>query len=163
MTDNEITSPNHQLREVTLSRDLSLFTITMIGVGGMIGAGIFALTGIAAGVAGPALVLVFLLNGIVTTLTAFSYAELASAFPEVGGGYIWVKESLGGTVEAFYYAFGDIDVLGICDLPDNVNASAFSLLVTAAGGATLKTTVLITPEEVDQATRTVLDYRPPGK
>jgi amino acid transporter/nucleotide-binding universal stress UspA family protein len=82
--------------EVTLSRDLGLFTITMIGVGGMIGAGIFVLTGIAAGVAGPALVLAFLLNGIVTMFTAMAYAELGSAFPEAGGGYLWVKEGLGG-------------------------------------------------------------------
>jgi basic amino acid/polyamine antiporter, APA family len=82
--------------EVTLSRDMSLFTITMIGLGGMIGAGIFVLTGIAAGVAGPALVLVFLLNGLVTSLTAMAYAELGSAFPEAGGGYLWVKEGLGG-------------------------------------------------------------------
>lgn len=82
--------------ELTLSRNLSLFTITMIGVGGMIGAGIFVLTGIAAGVAGPALVLVFLLNGIVTLLTGMVYAELGSAFPEAGGGYLWVKEGLGG-------------------------------------------------------------------
>ncbi len=82
--------------EVTLSRDLRLFTVTMIGVGGMIGAGIFVLTGIAAGVAGPALVLAFLLNGLVTTLTAMAYAELGSAFPEAGGGYLWVKEGLGG-------------------------------------------------------------------
>ena len=68
----------------------------MIGVGGMIGAGIFVLTGIAAGIAGPSLVLVFLLNGLVTLLTATSYAELGSAFPEAGGGYLWVKEGLGG-------------------------------------------------------------------
>ncbi|MDF1499222.1 MAG: amino acid permease [Anaerolineales bacterium] len=81
--------------EVTLSRDLSLFTITMIGVGGMIGAGIFVLTGIAAGIAGPAVVLAFLLNGLVTLLTAMSYAELGSAFPEAGGGYLWIKEALG--------------------------------------------------------------------
>ena len=67
---------------VALSRDLGLFTITMIGVGGMIGAGVFVLTGIAAGVAGPALVLAFLLNGIVTLFTAMVYAELGSAFPE---------------------------------------------------------------------------------
>ncbi len=87
---------NHIPHQVTLSRDLSLFTITMIGVGGMIGAGIFVLTGIAAGVAGPALVLAFLLNGIVTTFTAMSYAELGSAFPEAGGGYLWIKEGLGG-------------------------------------------------------------------
>jgi len=85
------------LEEITLSRSLSLFTITMIGVGGMIGAGIFVLTGIAAGVAGPALVLAFVLNGIVTTFTALSYAELGSAFPEAGGGYLWVKEGLGGS------------------------------------------------------------------
>jgi APA family basic amino acid/polyamine antiporter len=82
--------------KVTLSRDLGLFTITMIGVGGMIGAGIFVLTGIAAGIAGPALVLVFFLNGLITVLTALSYAELGSAFPEAGGGYLWVKEGLGG-------------------------------------------------------------------
>ncbi|MGW8250667.1 MAG: amino acid permease, partial [Anaerolineales bacterium] len=81
---------------VTLSRNLSLFTITMIGVGGMIGAGIFVLTGIAAGVAGPALILAFLLNGMITLLTGMVYAELGSAFPEAGGGYLWVKEGLGG-------------------------------------------------------------------
>jgi amino acid transporter/nucleotide-binding universal stress UspA family protein len=82
--------------KITLSRDLSLFTITMIGVGGMIGAGIFVLTGIAAGVAGPALILAFLLNGAITLLTASAYAELGSAYPEAGGGYLWVKEALGG-------------------------------------------------------------------
>ena len=82
--------------EVALSRDLGLFAVTMIGVGGMIGAGIFALTGTAAGVAGPAVVLAFLLNGLITLLTAMAYAELGSAFPEAGGGYLWVKEGLGG-------------------------------------------------------------------
>jgi len=82
---------------VSLSRDLGLFDVTMIGVGAMIGAGIFVLTGVAAGAAGPALVLAFLLNGIVAALTAMAYAELGSAFPEAGGGYLWVKEALGGT------------------------------------------------------------------
>ncbi|MBN1122808.1 MAG: amino acid permease [Anaerolineae bacterium] len=82
--------------DVGLSRDLKLFDITMIGVGAMIGAGIFVLTGIAAGEAGPALVMAFLLNGIVTSFTAMSYAELGSAFPEAGGGYLWVKQAMGG-------------------------------------------------------------------
>jgi len=82
--------------EITLSRDLGVFTITMIGVGGMIGAGIFVLTGIAAGLAGPALVLAFVLNGLITVLAAMAYAELGSAFPEAGGGYLWAKEGLGG-------------------------------------------------------------------
>lgn len=68
----------------------------MIGVGAMIGAGIFALTGLAAGAAGPALVLAFFLNGVVAMLTAMAYAELGSGFPEAGGGYLWVKEALGG-------------------------------------------------------------------
>jgi uncharacterized protein with GYD domain len=70
-------------------------------------------------------------------------------------------KGLGGTLEAFYYAFGDFDVVGIADLPDNVSATAFSLLINAAGGATLKTTVLITPEEIDQAAKNTLDYPPP--
>ena len=96
---SENTDPGTQsIEEVTLSRDLNLFTVTMIGVGGMVGAGIFVLTGIAAGIAGPALVLVFFLNGLVTSLTAMSYAELGSAFPGAGGGYQWIKEALGGTL-----------------------------------------------------------------
>jgi len=82
--------------EVQLSRNLGLFSVTMMGVGGMIGAGIFALTGIAAGAAGPAVIIVFILNGALTLLTAFAYAELGAAFPRAGGGYVWVKEGLGG-------------------------------------------------------------------
>ncbi|HXI21171.1 MAG TPA: amino acid permease, partial [Gemmatimonadales bacterium] len=80
--------------EVRLSREMRLLDITMIGVGAMIGAGIFVLTGIAAGVAGPALILVFGLNGVVALLTAMTYAELGSAFHDAGGGYLWVKSSL---------------------------------------------------------------------
>lgn len=81
---------------MALSRDLRLMDITMIGVGAMIGAGIFVLTGIAAGAAGPALILSFALNGIVTIFTAMVYAELGSAIPEAGGGYLWVREGLPG-------------------------------------------------------------------
>ena len=80
--------------ETELSRDMGLFDITFIGVGAMIGAGVFALTGFAAGLAGPALVVAFFLNGIVALFTAVSYAELGAAFPEAGGGYLWVKEAL---------------------------------------------------------------------
>ena len=80
--------------EVRLSREMSLMDVTLIGVGAMIGAGIFVLTGIAAGVAGPALILVFALNGFVTLFTAMSYAELGSCYHDAGGGYLWVKEAL---------------------------------------------------------------------
>lgn len=80
--------------EVRLSREMGLMDATMIGVGAMIGAGIFVLIGIAAGVAGPALLLAFALNGLVALLTAMSYAELGSCFHDAGGGYLWVKEGL---------------------------------------------------------------------
>jgi amino acid transporter len=96
MTDTSSRAEPSYSTGVTLSRNLNLFTITMIGIGGMIGAGIFVLTGIAAGVAGPALILAFALNGITTSFTAMSYAELGSAYPEAGGSYLWVKEGLGG-------------------------------------------------------------------
>ena len=107
-------SKNKKQPRVTLSRDLRLMDITMIGVGAMIGAGIFVLTGIAAGAAGPALILSFALNGIITIFTAMVYAELGSAIPEAGGGYLWVKEGLpgpnaflGGWMSWFGRGFGD--------------------------------------------------------
>jgi amino acid transporter/nucleotide-binding universal stress UspA family protein len=80
--------------EVRLSREMTLADATLIGVGAMIGAGIFVLTGIAAGVAGPALILAFGLNGVVALFTAMSYAELGSCYHDAGGGYLWVKEGL---------------------------------------------------------------------
>lgn len=71
-------------------------------------------------------------------------------------------KGLGGTLEAFYYAFGDTDVFAIADLPDNVSTAAFTLAVSAAGTAVVSTTVLMTPEEVDEAVKKSVDYRPPG-
>ena len=71
---------------------LGLLDATMVGIGAMIGAGIFVLTGLAATTSGPAAILVFALNGGVTTFTALSYAELAAAIPRNGGGYAYVRE-----------------------------------------------------------------------
>jgi uncharacterized protein with GYD domain len=70
--------------------------------------------------------------------------------------------SLGGTVEAFYFAFGDKDVFIIGDLPDNVTAAALAIRVNAAGVTTCKTTVLLTPQEIDEAVKKTGTYRPPG-
>jgi amino acid transporter/nucleotide-binding universal stress UspA family protein len=84
---------NKTEEKVTFARELGVFDATMMGVGALIGAGIFVLTGIAAGVAGPASILAFALNGVVTLFTALSYAELASAVPEAGGGYSFVKKA----------------------------------------------------------------------
>jgi uncharacterized protein with GYD domain len=76
-------------------------------------------------------------------------------------------ESLGGSLEAFYYAFGSTDVYAIMDYPDNVSAAALALVVNVAGTATCTTTVLMTPEEVDKATELTKEkgggYRPPGQ
>jgi amino acid transporter len=66
-----------------------------MGVGAMIGAGVFVLTGMAAGRAGPALVLVFLLNGTIALIVGACYAELATMMPQAGGAYIWAKPGLG--------------------------------------------------------------------
>jgi hypothetical protein len=82
--------------EVTFARDLGLFDATMIGIGAMIGAGIFVLTGIAAGEAGPAALVAFALNSVVTLLTALSYAELASVYPKSGGGYSFIIKAFPG-------------------------------------------------------------------
>ena len=82
--------------EVTFARNLGLFDASMIGIGAMIGAGIFVLTGIAAGEAGPAALLAFGFNGLVTLLTALSYAELASVYPKSGGGYAYISKAFPG-------------------------------------------------------------------
>ena len=70
--------------------------------------------------------------------------------------------SVGGKVESFYYGFGDVDAFVIVDVPDNVSAAAVALTVGASGAVTLRTTVLMTPEEVDQATKKSPAYRAPG-
>ena len=99
---------------------LGLLDATMVGIGAMIGAGIFVLTGLAAEIAGPAAILVFALNGGVTAFTALSYAELASAIPKNGGGYAFVCEAfppyvsfvMGWTRWFTYMAAGALYALG---------------------------------------------------
>jgi len=71
-------------------------------------------------------------------------------------------EGLGGTVESFYFAFGDSDVFVVADYPDNVSVAAAALAVSAGGGATVRTVVLLTPAEVDAAAAKKTTYRPPG-
>jgi uncharacterized protein with GYD domain len=73
-----------------------------------------------------------------------------------------LAKGLGGSLEAFYYAFGDDDLIVIIDMPDEATAAAVSLTVAASGSASLKTTVLIDPETIDEATRKRVNYIPPG-
>jgi uncharacterized protein with GYD domain len=74
-----------------------------------------------------------------------------------------VLGSVGGTVEAYYFAYGDDDFYVIADMPDNVSATAASLAVNASGTMNVKIVVLLTPEEVDQAVKMNVEFRPPGQ
>jgi len=73
-----------------------------------------------------------------------------------------VVEGLGGKVEAFYFALGEHDVYVIAELPDTVTATAVSLTVNASGVVALQTVELLTPEQVDEASKKSVEYRPPG-
>ncbi len=74
-----------------------------------------------------------------------------------------MTEAQGGKLEAFYFAFGDVDTYLIADYPDNVTAAAVALAVNQSGAVNVKTVALITPEEVDQAIKKAVDYRAPGR
>ncbi|MBC8195546.1 MAG: GYD domain-containing protein [Acidimicrobiia bacterium] len=74
-------------------------------------------------------------------------------------------ESVGGTLEAFYFTFGENDAVIIADFPSNADAAAVSLAVSASGMVSGAMTVLLTPEEIDAAAATVsgaITYNPPG-
>jgi uncharacterized protein with GYD domain len=71
-------------------------------------------------------------------------------------------ESVGGTLEGFYFAFGSTDAYVIADLPDNEAAMAVAIVVNGSGGATVETVPLITPEQVDEATKREVSFRPAG-
>jgi uncharacterized protein with GYD domain len=71
-------------------------------------------------------------------------------------------QGLGGKIESMYYAYGDTDVLVICDVPNAVSGLALSLAANASGTVNVKTTPLITIEEVDAACKTAVSYRGAG-
>jgi APA family basic amino acid/polyamine antiporter len=92
-TDTSLAEP-----EIKFSRELGLLEATTLGVGAMIGAGIFILSGMAAGIAGPAAAVSYVLCGLMTLFTALSYSELSSSIPLAGGGYTFVHQGLGGYI-----------------------------------------------------------------
>jgi len=71
-------------------------------------------------------------------------------------------EKAGGKLHAFYFAFGEADVVGIAEFPDQVTAAALSLAVNASGAVHFRTTLLLTAEEIDAAVKKSIGYRPPG-
>ena len=71
-------------------------------------------------------------------------------------------KSAGGKLDAFYFAFGENDAVVIVDAPDHASVAAMSLAINASGAVRTKTVVLLTPEEIDQATKKGTTYRAPG-
>ena len=71
--------------------------------------------------------------------------------------------SAGGKLESMYFALGESDFYVIADMPDQSSAVAAALVTNASGAVSLKTTVLLTAEEIDNATKKRPDYTPPGR
>jgi uncharacterized protein with GYD domain len=72
-------------------------------------------------------------------------------------------KALHGKLEVFYYAFGTPDVYLIVDVPDAVTAVALSLAVNQSGAVHVRSHVLMTPEEIDEASKKSVKYRAPGQ
>src|SRR5204862_5558830 len=73
-----------------------------------------------------------------------------------------MAQGLGGSLESFYFAFGETDAYVVLDLPDNRTAAAASIAVSTAGSATSEVVVLLAPEDIDAAAKLSVDYQPPG-
>jgi uncharacterized protein with GYD domain len=72
-------------------------------------------------------------------------------------------KSMGGKMQSFHFAFGGDDAYVLVDLPDNVAAAALGLAVSSTGLASVKTVVLLTPAEIDEAAKRDVSYKAPGK
>jgi uncharacterized protein with GYD domain len=72
-------------------------------------------------------------------------------------------EAMGGKMEAYYFAFGEADVVVISDIPDNVTAAALAIGIGSTGTVSIKTTVLLTPEELDEAAKKTVSFRAAGR
>ena len=105
-------------------------------------------------------------DGEVHVQVSYTTEGVGSVLKEGGSGRKAMVEDLvagvGGTLEVFYFSFGEDDAIVIADLPDNITAAAISMRVGAAGAAEVATTPLLTPDEVDQATKLTVAYRAPG-
>lgn len=73
-----------------------------------------------------------------------------------------LMQSVGGSLESLYFAFGDVDAFAVADLPDDASAAAVALTAGGSGAITVNTRVLMMPEEIDAAAKKGVDYTPPG-
>jgi uncharacterized protein with GYD domain len=72
-------------------------------------------------------------------------------------------ESVGGSLDCMYYAFGDIDVLGVFEIPEPADAAALSLMINSSGAVNLRLKPLLSPEDLDAASKRTPSYRAPGQ
>jgi|TARA_B100000315_G_scaffold203464_1_gene196499 uncharacterized protein with GYD domain len=72
-------------------------------------------------------------------------------------------KSVGASMESLYFTFGEDDIMAIVDAPDAATMAAASLAINASGAVALRTTPLLTAEEIDRATQIKVDYQPPGR
>ena len=72
-------------------------------------------------------------------------------------------KSVGGSLECFYYAFGDADVLGVFDVPGTADAAALSLMINSTGNVDVRLKPLMTVEDLDEAAKKTPSYRAPGQ
>jgi uncharacterized protein with GYD domain len=71
-------------------------------------------------------------------------------------------EAMGGRLESFHFAFGDTDVFAIAEVPDDEAAAAVAIAINASGAVNIRTTKLLTVEQIDEALRRTVNYQPPG-
>lgn len=119
--------------EVRLARELTAADATLLGIGALMGGGVFVVLGIAAGVAGPGVLLALFLNGFITIPTLLVYAELGSTSEETGGGYLWAKEGLGqpfGFLGGWLGWFAHATACALYSLA----AAAFALYIARSAG-----------------------------
>jgi amino acid transporter/nucleotide-binding universal stress UspA family protein len=137
----------------TLERDLGLYATVTISIGAMIGSGIFVLPGLASKKAGPAVILAYLVAGVVVLPSALSKAEMATAIPEAGGTYLYIDRAMGplmGTVAGigawfslvFKSAFALIGLSAYLVLFVSVPAGALKLVSLGLGVLLITVNVL---------------------
>ncbi|MHA1909401.1 MAG: APC family permease [Candidatus Thorarchaeota archaeon] len=113
------------------ARRLGLIGATNIGLGAMLGGGIYVISGTAAGMVGPVIVLAYLVTGLLTVFTAINYSELASSIPKQGGGYTFAADTYGGFpgfLTGWFLFLGNIVACGLYSL-----AVAYSFLIFIPG------------------------------
>lgn len=123
--------------EVRLAREITFLDATMLGVGALMGGGVFVLLGLAAGVAGNGLLVALFLNGFLTIPTLMVYAELGSASDDAGGGYLWVKDGMGQPFGFLGGWLGWFSHIIACSLYSLASAAFAAYIADAAGWLTL--------------------------